>query len=156
MIRFIQFICYAIVVSLAFLIQNTYAETNSKFVYSKPDTLNLRVGPGKKYPIKWVIKNRGEPLKVLTKFEQWLKVNDVDGDEGWVMEYLTTTKIQDAIVMSSDKFIFLYKRPIISSEKLVKISPRVRVKVKKCKEGWCNIYIQDFKGWIQKSHLWGV
>ncbi len=126
------------------------------FVYLKSPEVNMRSGPSKKYPIKWVIKSLREPLKVSAKFEEWIKVRDVDGDEGWVMSYFTSSRLQGAVIISNSP-VLLYKKPDLLSPKIAKLKKNVRVKIIKCQEeNWCNISINDFKGWVLQRYLWGI
>ena len=126
------------------------------FVCLKSGEVNLRTGPSKKHPIKWVIKHPGEPLKVIAKFEQWIKVSDIDGDEGWILDALASYKLQGGIVVES-KLVTMYKRPDISSQKIVKLQQKTRLRVNKCIENkWCSVSIKDFKGWVLQKYLWGV
>jgi SH3-like domain-containing protein len=126
------------------------------FVYLKSNEVNLRTGPSKKYPIKWVIKHPGEPLRVIAKFEQWIKVRDIDEDEGWVMDAFASPKLQGGIIVGS-KLVTMYKRPVTSSQKIARLEQKVRVKVNKCIETeWCSISIKDFKGWVPQKYLWGI
>lgn len=131
---------------------------NSKeyFVYLKSDEANLRTGPSKKHAIKWIIKNKGEPLRVTMKFEQWVKVKDIEGDDGWLLESLVTTAPQKVII-SGDKLVLMYKKPDIASKKLARLQKNLRVKIHKCtKDEWCNISIHDQKGWVEQKFIWGI
>ena len=50
----------------------------------KAERLNMRAGPGRDYPIRWVYHRAGLPLKIIRVHEGWRLVRDPDGDEGWV------------------------------------------------------------------------
>ncbi len=53
-------------------------------------TVNLRSAPGMQANVLWQI-NRGYPLQVLGREGTWLKVQDFEGDEGWVAQSVTAT-----------------------------------------------------------------
>ena len=48
---------------------------------------NLRSGPGTKNHIVFDAE-KGTPFKILTKKKDWLKVQHVDGDSGWIFKSL--------------------------------------------------------------------
>src|SRR5690606_30718590 len=55
-----------------------------RFVTLATDEVNLRTGPGLRYPVKLVIKRSGLPVEIIREFDIWRQVRDVDGEEGWV------------------------------------------------------------------------
>ncbi|MDD5629856.1 MAG: SH3 domain-containing protein [Elusimicrobia bacterium] len=44
---------------------------------------NVRAGPGLENEVLWVVE-RGYPLKVLNRLDDWLQVTDNDEVEGWI------------------------------------------------------------------------
>lgn len=50
--------------------------------------VNMRSGPGKKFPVLWHL-DEGYPLQVLQRKGAWVKVRDFEGDQGWVSRSLT-------------------------------------------------------------------
>lgn len=71
---------------LVFLVPITAA---AKMVSVTGDNVNLRSGPGTKYSVKWKY-GSGFPLKVLQEKGDWLKVEDFEGDSGWLYKKLTS------------------------------------------------------------------
>ncbi len=55
-----------------------------RFASLKTDEVNLRTGPGLRYPIDWVYKRRDLPVQIEREFEVWRLVADQDGVKGWV------------------------------------------------------------------------
>jgi SH3-like domain-containing protein len=55
-----------------------------RFVSLRSDEVNLRTGPGVRYPVDWVLQRKYMPVEVLAEFENWRKVRDWQGTEGWV------------------------------------------------------------------------
>ena len=49
----------------------------------------------------------------------------------------------------------IFKKPNIYSQPMAKLEKGKIVIVKKCKEDWCKIITNDYKGWIFKNYLWG-
>ncbi len=50
----------------------------------RTEEVNLRTGPGTRYPIDWVYKRRDLPVKVEREFDVWRLVALPDGTKGWV------------------------------------------------------------------------
>ena len=55
-----------------------------RFAAFRADEVNLRAGPGQRYPIDWVYHRRGLPVKIEREFDVWRLVEDADGQKGWV------------------------------------------------------------------------
>lgn len=124
-----------------------------RFVSLKSNEVNLRAGPSKNYPIKWVIKNKGEPVEVVTEFEQWREIRDKDGDSGWVHETMLSGSRQVIVTGSEHRILY---RGVDGNKKLAKLEPGLRVKLLTCKEARCYISVGDHKGWIERGAVWGV
>jgi SH3-like domain-containing protein len=136
--------------------EDTSNKKKYNFVYLRSSEVNLRAGPDTKYPIKWTIRNKGEPLKVLRSFYQWLNVKDIHGNKGWLQEPMISVRYMYGIVVNK-KPIIGYAMPSSSSKKIVKLEPGVRLRVFKCKDtGWCKIRTEKFKAWIPRKNLWGI
>lgn len=59
-----------------------------QMVSIKGSTVNMRSGPGTQNGVLWQL-SRGYPLRVLEQKGRWLKVQDFEGDEGWVAQRMT-------------------------------------------------------------------
>ncbi|MCQ8242072.1 SH3 domain-containing protein [Rhizosaccharibacter radicis] len=55
-----------------------------RYAALRADEVNLRNGPGTRYPIQWVYKRRDLPVRVEREFDVWRLVEDMDGVKGWV------------------------------------------------------------------------
>lgn len=128
-----------------------------EFVYAKFQIVHLRVGPGKAYPISWVIKNKGEPLEVSHKMENWLRCKDFDGDEGWVHVSNVSKRDRHVVIKSpGKKYIIAYARDDESSRRVFRIEGGRRVKLKKCEDKWCKISVDNQDAWVLKEFTWGA
>ncbi len=132
------------------------ASSESKeFSYIRSNEVNVRAGPNKRYPIKWVLKNKGEPMKVIAKFENWSKVRDVDGDEGWVHDSMLNSVKHGVLV--SKKNELLYTGPYETSKPIARLKSGIRFKIQKCTDSqWCLISIEGLNGWIPQKNIWGI
>ncbi|MCH4092105.1 SH3 domain-containing protein [Acetobacter sp.] len=55
-----------------------------RFAALRADDVNMRAGPGQRYPIQWVYHRRGLPVQIEREFDVWRLVEDSDGVKGWV------------------------------------------------------------------------
>ncbi|WP_408871347.1 SH3 domain-containing protein [Gluconacetobacter johannae] len=55
-----------------------------RFAALRADEVNMRSGPGQRYPIQWVYHRRNLPVKIEREFDVWRLVEDSDGQKGWV------------------------------------------------------------------------
>ncbi len=129
--------------------------TNSSnlFVSLRSNEVNLRVGPGNEYPIKYVYKIKAMPLKVLGEYEGWYKVVDKDNDEGWVSKNLTM-KARYVIVKNGTQI--LYKKDDLESNPIFRLEENVVAKLDKCKKNWCKVEVNDKSGWLESKNIWGI
>ena len=56
----------------------------SEYASLKYDEVNMRAGPGERFPILWVFQEKNYPVEVLDSFEIWRQIRDKDGTVGWV------------------------------------------------------------------------
>jgi SH3-like domain-containing protein len=129
------------------------AETTSHFVSLKVSQANLRTGPNIRYPIIFVYLQKYEPFQVIGEFENWKKVRDYDGEEGWLFKSALSNK--KYAVIDTKSIINLYEKPSEQTNIVAKIEPKVRVMVQKCEAEWCKIKKDGVEGWVVKKSLWG-
>jgi SH3-like domain-containing protein len=124
-----------------------------RFVSLKSNEINERVGPGPNYPIEWMYVKAGLPVEVIAEFDNWRKIRDKDGTEGWVHQSMLSSK-RHGIVQTAETII--YASEDVNSRPLVRLEPGVLVEILKCRENWCQVRVFDFKGWIPRAFLWGI
>ena len=124
-----------------------------RFVSIKSGEVNLRTGPGAQYPIRWVYKRAHLPLEVIEEFDQWRRVRDKDGEGGWVNKTMVSGK-RTAIIR--EKAQNLHEDPDAKSDVAFKAEPGVIGSLLKCEPDWCKLQVEDHKGWIPKSAIWGA
>lgn len=134
-------------------ILNPSGQPVPRFVSLKSDYVNARVGPGKRYPIRWVYTRKNLPVEIVEEFAHWRKIRDMDGDGGWVHKSLLSGA-RTAII--SEKTQNLYARPDATSRPLLRAAVTVIGRVHSCSPDWCEIEIHDHTGWLRKADIWGV
>ena len=73
-----------------------------RYASLKTDRVNLREGPSKDHPTKWVYERAGLPVEITAEFEIWRKVRDSEGVEGWVLHSLLSGR-RTALVAEQDR-----------------------------------------------------
>ena len=134
------------------LIEKSFANETINFLSLKNNEVNVRVGPSKKYPIKYIYKKKYLPLEILDKSETWRKIKDFEKNSGWI-HISQLSKKKSAINIKNNSI--LYKKPTIYSEPIAKLEIGRLVLIKKCKDKWCKITSGDYSGWISEIFLWG-
>jgi len=137
---------------IIFFIQKSLASESINFLSLKNNEVNVRVGPSKEYPIKFIYKKKYLPLEVLDKSETWRKIKDFENNSGWI-HISQLSKKKSAINIKNNSII--YKKPTIYSKPIVKLEAGRLVLIKKCKTKWCKITSGGYSGWIFKDSLWG-
>ena len=128
-----------------------------RFVSLKADSVNLREGPNRDHPVKWIFKRAGLPVEITAEFEQWRRIRDSEGTEGWVLQNLLSGRRTVLIApWSKEDAINLFERPDAGSATIAKLQPRVLASVHDCSRNWCRLKSDKFDGYIQEDKLWGV
>jgi SH3-like domain-containing protein len=124
-----------------------------RFASLRSDEVNVRTGPGSRYPVDWVFKRKAMPVEIVAEYENWRKIRDWQGASGWVHQSLLTGKRSFII---SAKTASLYKTPASSAEVVAKLEPEVLGEIRSCAGDWCRVKVSGVSGWIERSSMWGV
>lgn len=130
------------------------ARTLPRFASLKSAEVNVRAGPGTRYPIQWIYRHGGLPVEIVEEFDQWRKIRDVEGSAGWVHKTMLDGR-RTALIQSKEPCIFRAE-PSTEARMLFKAAPRVAGRVRRCQDAWCELEVAGRRGWIEKTHLWGV
>jgi len=96
-----------------------YAQEGERFVSLKAERANLRVGPGRRYPIEWVYTRPGLPLLVIANFDQWRWVRDHEGTKGWMHKSLLSAH-RTVLIMEGVQTV--HERPLSGSPAVLRAS----------------------------------
>lgn len=124
-----------------------------RFVSLKSDEVNVRVGPGKRYPTKYVYKRQRLPVKIVEEFAHWRKIADYEGASGWVHKGMLDGR-RTAMIIGKPQPLF--ESDEADAKVAFRAKPMVIGAVKQCKPDWCELDIQGHQGWIRKTEIWGV
>lgn len=124
-----------------------------RFVTLATEEVNVRTGPGTRYPILYIVRKGGLPVEIVKEFEVWRKIKDVDGDGGWVHKAMLSGR-RGVIVKGQVQP--LLREAYDSARPVAKLEPGVIAELKACKDDWCSLKVATYEGWMKKEHLWGV
>jgi SH3-like domain-containing protein len=124
-----------------------------RFASLRSDEVNVRTGPGTRYPVDWVFKRKTMPVEIVAEYENWRKIRDWQGASGWVHHSLLTGK-RSFIIPA--KVASLHKTPASSAEVVAKLEPEVMGEIRSCAGDWCRVKVSAVSGWIERTGLWGV
>jgi SH3-like domain-containing protein len=117
------------------------------------DKVNLRQGPSFEYPIKIFYKKKFLPVLIEDTFENFRKIKDHENNTGWI--HISQLSKKKAAIVIVDELI-VFNKPTVFSTPNVILSKGRLCKIIKCKENWCKIKVDKYKGWIKKDSLWGL
>lgn len=130
-----------------------------RFVSLKSERVNVRAGPTKDHNVNWVFTRVGLPVEIIAEYENWRRIRDWEGAEGWVLHSLLSGR-RTALIAPKAKsgadFIPIHASAIGESPVTAKLQAGVLGAVKRCNGSWCRITGEGFDGWIEQERLWGV
>ncbi|CAI8287595.1 MAG: Uncharacterised protein [Alphaproteobacteria bacterium UBA4588] len=124
-----------------------------RFVSLKSAKVNMRVGPGREYPLDWVYVRSNLPVKVIAEFDVWRKIIDHEGSTGWVHGQLVSLK-RHAII--TEAFVKLRRRPSAEADAVAIAEKDVVMEIQFCEKEWCKLASDEVKGWALRSSFWGM
>ena len=116
------------------------------------DQARMRKGPSPHVPVMWEYRRKDLPVKVVARHENWRKVEDPDGTQGWMAARLLS-RTRTAIVTGDIRP--LREDAKVSAAIAYRAQPGVVGRIGDCKNGWCLFDVKGRKGWIQTDHIWG-
>ncbi len=124
-----------------------------RYVSLKSNDVNVRVGPGRRYPIRWSYHRAHLPVEIIEEFAHWRRIRDYEGAIGWVHKSVLDGKRS---IMILDKPQTLYAAPSSDAQAIMRAEPMVIAPLKECTPDWCRVEIQNVAAWIRKADVWGV
>jgi SH3-like domain-containing protein len=128
-----------------------------RFVSLKSDDVNVRRGPGQEYDVAFTFVRAGLPVEITQEFDNWRKIRDSEGSEGWVFHSLLSGR-RTALVAPWDKTgpFPAYGAADAKAAVVAYLEPKVIADVEGCTGAWCEISVKGYDGWIEQERLWGV
>lgn len=130
-----------------------------RFVSLKASRVNLRIGPGRNYSVEWLYLKSGLPMEIIQEFDNWRRVRDSEGAEGWINQSLLSGK-RTAIVApwqrGKDAQVSLMAAARDDARVVAWIEPGAVGTIRSCNGQWCRMSFDGPTGWIAQSQIWGA
>ena len=129
-----------------------------RFVSLKSDKVNVRRGPSTDQAIVWVFARAGLPVEIIAEADNWRRVRDSEGADGWVFHSLLSGRRTVLISpWSKDKeAVALHSSRSTGSGAVAQLQSGVIGNVVECDGEWCEVTIDGFSGYVEQNKLWGV
>ena len=129
-----------------------------RFVSLKSDKVNVRRGPSTDQAIVWVFSRAGLPVEIIAESDNWRRVRDSEGADGWVWHSLLSGRRTVLIApwTKAPESVPLLSRKSTSASTVAELQPSVLGNVLSCDGEWCELSVDDYSGFVQQDKLWGV
>ena len=126
-----------------------------RFVSLRSDEVNLRSGPGQRYPIDWIYARKDLPVEVIAEFEAWRKIRDWQGTEGWVHQSMLSGRRMMVVIGGQRQ---LRGSDSDSADIVAVVEPGVLGRLLQCPRNrdYCRVEVGPLQGWFKRDEIWGV
>jgi SH3-like domain-containing protein len=134
-------------------IDNTSHLPLPRFASLRSGEVNMRTGPGTRYPIEWVYGRRGLPVEVTAEYDIWRRVRDPEGIEGWVNKTELTGKRGAVITGQGHE---LRAKRDDQAAIAAHLEAGAVGQLISCAQDWCKVKFDGVKGFLRKGDFWGA
>jgi SH3-like domain-containing protein len=123
-----------------------------RFASLRGNEVNMRAGPGTRYPIDWVY-THPVPVEITAEYDVWRRVRDPEGSEGWVHKTELSGK-RMALVTGAARDLRGDDKdaaPVVAHLEVGAIG-----QILACARDWCRMKFEDTKGYMRKTEFWGA
>lgn len=124
-----------------------------RYVSLAKSRVNLRKGPGLRYPIEWVYRRDSLPVEIIAEFDTWRQIRDWEGTVGWVHRNMLRGKRS---VMIKDETKILRENPEEDAPALLQAEAGVIGQLVTCAGAWCQVEIAGQRGWLRSQDFFGA
>lgn len=124
-----------------------------RFVTLRAAEVNLRSGPGTRYPIDWVYRRAGMPVEIIDEFDTWRRIRDWQGTEGWVHQSMVQGR--RGILVTGQRHT-LKRRPEEAAPGVALLDAGVVGTLEGCRGAWCEISAGGYSGWLEREAFYGL
>ena len=159
------FSLFLVFFALAFacMLENSFAGSGTspsglplpRFVSLRSSQVNLRSGPGIRYPVEWVYLKRALPVEIIAEFDNWRLTRDWEGTEGWVHQSMLSGRRMIRVTgVERD----LRRSPSENSVLVARVEAGVIGRLIQCPQDsmFCRVEINGYQGWLKRGEFWGV
>lgn len=129
-----------------------------RFAALRSDEVNMRSGPGTRFPIEWTYQRRELPVEIVREFELWRRIRDPEGTEGWVHQSTLMGRRSFVVRGAPGSEVMLRRRAEDQATPVARLRPGVVGRLRACEPAspWCEAQIGDHRGFIKRADIWGV
>ncbi|WP_286174189.1 SH3 domain-containing protein [Rhodobacter sp. NTK016B] len=124
-----------------------------RFVSIKTSRAFARRGPSETHRVDWIYERRDLPVRVTGEFEHWRRVEDSEGEGGWV-HYSLLSGVRTVLVLTD--MASLRSRPRGDAPQVAYLEAGVVARIMECDPDWCRVSIDGTRGWISRADVWGL
>lgn len=126
-----------------------------RFAALRSDEVNLRAGPGTRYPIDWLYKRRDLPVEIEREFEGWRLIRDMDGIRGWVHQ-ATLTGRRNFLIKVSEATMRADPKEQAGAVAILKSGVIGRIRACEASAEWCQVQVAGHRGYLKRDQIWGL
>lgn len=128
-----------------------------RFVSLKSAKTNVRGGPSSDHQVVWVFQRKGLPVEVVAESDNWRRIRDSDGEEGWILQNMLAGKRTGVVMPWQRQAVAgLYGAPQLKGGIVARLEAGVVGEIESCAKGWCEFSAGGQQGYIEQAKLWGV
>lgn len=124
-----------------------------RLVSIRVDEVNVRTGPGLRYPVSWIFQRRHMPVEVVAEYENWRRIRDWEGSEGWVHSSMLAA---DRSVLVVSETATIRKDRADTAAAVARLAPGMVASVSACDAEWCRVTADGYRGWLRRQGIWGL
>ncbi len=124
-----------------------------RFASLRADDVNLRSGPGIRFPIDWVYRRSGMPVEIIDEFDTWRQIRDWQGTVGWVHKSMVQGRRTVRVIGEEG---ILRSGPEANEPAVARVTPGVIGVLRECRQGWCQLGLDTQEGWLEGTRLYGI
>jgi len=124
-----------------------------RFASLRSGEVNVRTGPGVRYPVEWVFVRRNMPVEIVAEFDTWRKIRDYQGTEGWVHSSMLSGR-RTMLILGEVRT--LRRSDNGESPAVARLEPGVIGALQQCRSDWCRVEAGGLRGWLRRGEFWGA
>ena len=113
----------------------------------------MRRGPGADYPIDWIYRREGLPVRVVRLMQGWRYVEEPDGTMGWISASLLSRRRMALVI--GEGVAAMRAEPDAASALRWNLEAGVIGALGECERGYCALDVDGHTGWVDEARLWG-
>jgi SH3-like domain-containing protein len=118
------------------------------------EEVNMRAGPGTRYPVLWVYRRKALPVEITAEFDTWRRVRDSEGAEGWV--HLVNLSGKRSFLVAGKNTQPIFRGSDEKAELRAEAEAGVQGRLIRCRDAWCKVEVDGIKGYMRRDSIWGV